>query len=162
MKNDMVYGGLINIEVEDQVHVELSYRRSTPQVINKTASFSEASNFKVGMEHYQIGILKEFSDEDVKPFSQFSLGTSRYWDQGISNKESWEFSMNIGLGAKIFFNDRIGIRLQTNLIMPMELDGVGIMCGFGSGGSSCGGGVNFHVPILHWELAGGLIFRLSN
>ena len=162
MKNDMVFGGLINIEVEDETFVELSYRRSNPEIINTTASFFQQQSFDVGMEHYQIGILREFSDENVKPFSQFSMWVSRYWERGEYNNESWDFSINLGLGAKIFFNDVIGIRLQTNLLMPLEMDGIGLMCGFGSGGSSCGGGVTFNVPIIHWELAGGLIFRISN
>jgi len=114
------------------------------------------------MENYQIGGVREFKDGKVKPFSFFKLGVARYYGEGKNRFDSWRFSANLGLGAKIFFNDIIGIRLQTSLLMPMTIDGVGIYAGAGSGGVSSGGGATFYVPIVHWDLSGGLIFRISN
>lgn len=164
MKDAATYGGILGVEAADFTWIEFSYNRSTSRILGTLYNGfqSEYINREVIMENYQIGVLREFKDGKVKPFSFFKLGGARYYGDGNNSFDSWKFSASLGLGAKIFFNDRIGIRLQTSLIMPMEFDGVGLYFGAGSGGASAGAGATFNVPILHWDLSGGLIFRISN
>jgi hypothetical protein len=164
MKDGATYGGNLSVEVKDFTWVEFTYNRSSTQFAGSLYNgfFSEFISGDMVMENYQIGVLREFKDGKVKPFSFFKLGGARYYGEGKNTFDSWKFSVNLGLGAKIFFNDRIGIRLQTSLLMPMTFDGVGIYVGAGSGGVSTGAGATFDVPILHWDLSGGLIFRISN
>jgi hypothetical protein len=160
LKNGAMFGALLNLEVKEKMFVELSYRRNAADVSRETFSFL-GDRFKIGFEHYQIGILKTFSEGKVKPFTQLSLGTTRYFEKEAYGEDSWKLSMNVGTGVKLYFNEVIGIRLQANLLMPMEFDGVGLMCGFDSEGSNCSGNASFDVPIIHLELGGGLIFRIS-
>lgn len=172
MKDAASYGGNLSVEVQDFTWVEFTYNRSSTQFAGNfyNGFRSEYISGDMVMENYQIGVLREFKDGKVKPFSFFKLGGTRYFGENTYNTidftnssfDSWKFSINLGLGAKIFFFDRIGIRLQTSLLMPMTFDGVGIYVGAGSGGVSTGAGATFNVPILHWDLSGGLIFRISN
>ncbi|MCK5816360.1 MAG: hypothetical protein KAH07_10500, partial [Flavobacteriaceae bacterium] len=111
-------------------------------------------------DHYQLGSLHEFSSDDIRPFLKASLGASYYriLNSNSFNDSSWEFSGSIGGGVKIFFNERIGLRLQTNLILPMRWSGGGVYCGpYG-----CSGGTSFHVPLVHWEVSGGLIVKMGD
>jgi len=164
MEDAATYGGNLSVEVKDLTWVEFTYNRSETQFagILYKVLFNEYISGNMVMENYQIGGVREFKDGKVKPFSFFKLGGARYYGEGKNRFDSWRFSANLGLGAKIFFNDIIGIRLQTSLLMPMTIDGVGIYVGAGSGGVSSGGGATFYVPIVHWDLSGGLIFRISN
>jgi hypothetical protein len=172
MKDAATYGGNLSVEVKEFTWVEFTYNRSSTQFAGNyyNGFFSQFISGDMVMENYQIGVLRELKDGKVKPFTFFKLGGARYFGENTYNKtdftntsfDSWKFSANLGLGAKIFLSDRIGIRLQTSLLMPLTFDGVGIYVGAGSGGVSTGGGASFYVPILHWDLSGGLIFRISN
>ena len=164
MKDGATYGGMLSVEVQDFTWVEFSYNRSTTKINGflYNGFFNETINRDVIMETFMVGGLKEFKDGKVKPFALFKLGGARYHNDGGTNFDSWKLAIAPGIGAKIFFNDRIGIRLQTSLVMPMTFDGVGLYVGAGSGGVSTGAGASFNVPILHWDLSGGLIIRISN
>ncbi|WP_066632068.1 hypothetical protein [Labilibacter marinus] len=157
VKDDVTFGGLLNVEIDQGLYVELSYQRINPTLIEERPLVNLKHD--IGIEHYQIGAQKEFKQGQVKPFAELLLGTSRYFPRSGNNKDVWRFSGTLGLGAKVFFNDYLGIRLHTRLALPMEFGGAGIFCGIGGG---CSGGVSFNVPLAHWELGGGLIIRLPN
>lgn len=162
VKNDMLYGGLLDVEIDHLMHVELSYRRNDPDLVARRYASGETTTYKMGVEHYQVGVIREFSDEQVKPFAGLALGTTRYFGKGSSNERWWLFSTAVEVGAKVFITENIGIRLQTNLTLPLEFAGGGIFCGIGTGGSGCGTNVYFNVPVVHWDLSAGLIIRLPN
>jgi len=43
---------------------------------------------------------------------------------------------------KIYINDRIGVRLQGRMLMPMYFAGIGFYAGIGTGGTSSGLSLN--------------------
>jgi len=155
VKDDMLYGGLLSVQLDEMMFAEVSYER------NDTRGVTRYESFDMAVEHYQLGILREFKTGNVVPFSKISLGTSRYVQKSGGDERLWLFSAGIGLGAKLYLSDRVGLRLFTNLMLPLEFDGAGFWCGIGSGGSSCSGGVDFNVPLVHWDLGAGLIIRLQ-
>jgi hypothetical protein len=152
VKDDMLYGGMLSVEFETLTYLELSYQRND----TRGETFSNGS-VDLGVEHYQVGLLREFSEGRVAPFARVSLGTSRYVQKSRGDDRVWFLSGGIGAGAKIFLTESVGIRLFTNLMLPMEFDGAGFWCGIGSG---CSGGVSFNVPLVHWDLGAGLIIKL--
>ena len=163
VENKQSFGGMLALEVSELTYVQFSFRKADARM--RTFSYigiNDRNVYELGIEHYQIGGLREFKDGPLKPFGELSLGGSRYFFKENSSYDAWKFSANIGLGVKYFLGEVVGIRLQTNLIMPMEFNGVGIFVGGGTGGVSASGGASFRVPILHWEMSGGLVFRLAN
>ena len=162
VKDDMMYGALLNVEFDHLMHVELSYKRNDPRLVERIYKSGEITNYDIGVEHYQVGVLREFKDGPVKPFAQVSLGTSRYFGKNSGSERYWLFSGAFGFGAKMFLTDNIGIRLQTNLTLPMEFSGFGLFYGIGGGGSGGGASATFNVPLVHWDLSAGLIIRLPN
>ena len=161
VKDDMLYGGILDVEVDHLLHAVISYRRNDPQLVEKSI-LGGTDIYDIGVEHYQAGVIRELKDDKVKPFAGVSLGATRYFGKGRNNERYWLFSGAFELGAKVFFNDVIGLRLQSNLTLPMEFGGGGIFCGIGTGGSGCSGSVYFNVPLVHWDLSAGLIIRLRN
>ncbi len=154
--DDALYGGLLSVEFDNMMFAEVSYER------NDTRGHGFYESVDLSVEHYQLGLLREFGTGQVVPFTKVSLGTSRYAQKTGGDERVWLFSAGVGAGAKLFLSDRVGLRLFTNLMLPLEFDGVGFWCGIGSGGSGCSGGANFNVPILHWDLGAGLIIRLQD
>ncbi len=163
VKDDMSYGGILSVEVDHMSFVELSYQRNDTRVV--TSKYYEdwsGSEANMAVEHYQVGMLREFKEGKVAPFAKLSLGTTRYVQTSKGNQRYWLFSLGAGIGAKILLTDRIGLRLHGNLMMPLEFAGGGLFCGIGSGGSGCSTNVAFNVPLVHWDMGVGLIFRLQD
>jgi hypothetical protein len=162
VKDDMMYGGMLDVEFDHLLFLELSYRRIDPDLVEKSHLGGNISTYSIGVEHYQVGVIKELLDNEIKPFVGATIGTSRYFGKEKGSERYWLFSAAIELGAKVFITDKIGIRLQTNLTLPMEFAGGGIFCGVGGGSSGCGTNVYFNVPLVHLDLSAGLIFRIPD
>lgn len=153
--DDMHFGGMLSVEIDHMSFVELSYLRTNTDVVTDRIL---DGTFDLAVEHYQVGFLREFSEGKVVPFAKVMLGTTRYAQTSKGNDRYWLFSTGFGLGAKLFLTDRIGLRLHTNLMLPLQFSGGGFFCGAGG----CSSGISFNVPVVHWELGGGLIIRLQN
>jgi hypothetical protein len=157
VKDGMSYGATLGMEVTYLVQAELSYTRVDTRLV-RTGNL-DRSTFDVGMEYYQIGGVKEIELDgpDTKAFGKLSLGANRYWNKDEDFGSNWMFSAVFGLGVKKFFSDHVGIKIYSNLNLPMEFGGVGFFVGTGG----IDGGASFYVPMLHWDVGGALILRMN-
>ena len=78
--------------------------------------------------------------------------------EGNTYQESWFFAMGLNGGAKVYFSKRVGLRLQAQMLVPVQ--GSGFYLFAGTGGS--GGGVSVYSTMVQFGFTGGLIFRLGN
>ncbi len=114
------------------------------------------------VEYYQLGAIKPLMEgETFIPYGLFSLGASRFAPEE-SNEDYWRFAMNAGLGMKYFFTDKVGIRIQARVLMPLYFAGAGFGCSIGTGGSGCGTGVGMGSEILQADFTGGVVLKLGN
>jgi hypothetical protein len=115
------------------------------------------------MNHVQIGSVREvlLDNEAVRPYGTFTLGASWIHPKETNAQDEWLFSVTAGVGLKYFFTERVGIRLQARLILPMVFSGAGFYFGFGTGGASSGVGVSSTVPLVQGDFTGGLIIALG-
>ncbi len=72
--------------------------------------------------------------------------------------EQWVFAVGGKLGAIVHVNERFGIFIQTQLMIPVQ--GVGIGVGCGSGG--CGSGVSTSSSATQLGFTGGVEVKLGN
>lgn len=95
------------------------------------------------------------------PYGLFSLGDSRFSPEE-SSQDYWRFAINAGLGIKYFITDKVGIRLQTRILMPLYFQGVGFGCSIGTGGSGCGTGIGIGSEILQADFTGGVVLKIGS
>lgn len=166
IKNALLYGARFDVEFADFSYFELSIRRNDPTLTYTPAAENRTYDFNTGTAHYMVGFLREFQAGKIKPFGLISLGTSRYWIQereGVDeNFRQWFFATEFGLGAKMLFNENIGLRLQAAVTTPWDFAGGGMYWGVGAGGAGASGGMTFGIPVAHWDLSAGLIFRMRD
>ncbi|HSO89054.1 MAG TPA: hypothetical protein VLQ91_21055 [Draconibacterium sp.] len=166
VKGSMLYGARLDVEIADLSYFELSVRRNDPTISYLSAGDNASRDFSSGVAHYMVGYLREFQAGAIKPYGVFSAGTSRYWvkeQEGVDeNYNKWFFSTELGLGAKMFISDMIGVRLQASVTTPWDFAGGGLYMGVGGGGAGAGGAMTFGIPVGHWDLSAGLIIRLKN
>lgn len=110
--------------------------------------------FDVNTNFIQFGVLQEFGQgQTFRPFGTLGLGTTIFNPKDIDYESSWRFSISLGLGAKIYFTDRIGFRLQGRFLMPMYASGSGVWCATGG----CSYGVAATTVVAQADVTGGII-----
>lgn len=162
------YGGILSIEMEKGMFLELMYSRNDTKFTYSRYGIN-LSTIGLATEYYQIGGLKQVdANEVVKPFGAFTLGATRFhpkesydWDGNGSPtylNDAWAFSATLGAGLKLMLSERIGIRLQGRLLLPMRFEG--LFVGIGTGGAS--GGASFSVPLISGDFTAGLVISLGD
>lgn len=142
--------------------IEISYMHFSTTISSRGGIDVLFDPQKANIEYYQIGVLKSFiEDAPVDPYGLFTLGASRM-DAETAASDYWNFAMNLGLGLKYFINDRVGIRVQARLLLPMYFAGGGFGCSIGTGGSGCGTGLSFGSEVIQGDFTGGLVFKLGS
>jgi hypothetical protein len=158
------YGGQLSIVMSSSTFLELMYNRTDTRV-----QYYRTQPFDISIEYFHIGGLQQLDigSEMIAPFGSFTLGPTRFnikdqvdLEEGSGTNyysgDAWALSVALAGGAKIFLHERIGIRLQARLGMPMLFNG--LYLGVGTGGVSSG--ASFRVPIVQFDLSAGVFLRL--
>lgn len=115
-------------------------------------------NYRVDgiMNYYLLGFNKELSEGPAVPFGLFNVGVLNLKGVEQNFSENW-FTVGLGGGLKYYLSDKVGIRLQARLFMPMSFAGVG----FGCGGGGCGTNVSGYANTIQGDFTGGIILKLG-
>ena len=166
MDDGPVYNITASIPTIKGNNIEVSY-----SFTNSTGHFNPHSNAGNKYEystatlntHYAlIGSYQNFETGSiVTPFIGVSIGAAIYDYQYRNVSTVWRFAGSLGGGVKIDINDKVGIRLQGRLLMPMYFAGVGFYTGVGTGGVSSGLSMNTGAIAIQGDFSGGLILKLK-
>ncbi len=159
MDNAAHYGGILSVEVRPGLLGEFSYTRSKTTARYKDFVAGDQTNYDMAIDYFQLGGVKELNKGPVVPFGMASVGVTWFNMQTHGVSDHVSFSAALGGGLKFFFNDRIGIRLQGRLLLPMYFSGGGLFLGIGTGGPSTGVGISTGVLAVQGDFSGGLIVR---
>ena len=156
------FGVGIGKTLPNMMTVELSYNHFESTLKQDGGLVEIVNPQDVTVEYYQLGVLKPIMDGDTFiPYGLFSLGASRF-DAKEASQDYWRFAINAGLGMKYFFTDKVGIRLQARILMPLYFQGAGFGCSIGTGGSGCGTGIGMGSEILQADFTGGVVLKLGS
>lgn len=161
IQDNATYGILLDAEIAPGTKIELFWSQ-----MNTTAEFRAGFGyedlridpFDINVGYIQVGSLREIDYDNIKPFGIITLGTTYFSPQGTRYDQTWKFSTTLGGGAKIFFTDRIGIRLQGRLMLPMFWGGAGLSVGSGGAGFTVGAGTS----MVQGDFSAGLIFAFGD
>ncbi|WKK64643.1 outer membrane beta-barrel protein [Lutimonas zeaxanthinifaciens] len=156
LKSSEQYGLTFGINATDDITVEFMWAQQNSKVSIKDFQFypQETELTDVVVNHYQIGGIHMFGYSDARPFAGLSAGWSTFNPEDNRYDGTTTFTLGLTGGLKYFFTDRIGLRLQAQLLMPVSWGGVYI--GGGGGGVTTGG------SILQLNFSGGLIIGLGD
>jgi len=138
--------------------VELSYNRSDTQI--KYYYNNAFEPLDMSSEHFHVGGLRQvpIASANILPFGLFSIGASRYNLQEtygeVNAGDKWFMSIGLAGGAKILLGEKLGIRLQARMALPMSFSGLWL----GTGGA----GASFYVPVAQFDFTAGLFLRLGS
>jgi len=158
------FGGAIAVDIQRMLQIEFSYTYS------KASSYFRSSNigydsfgFDVAYNHFVLSSVHELKPGGkVVPYGKAGLGA--WWASPESNtpnpkyqlQDTWRMLVEFALGAKIYMSEKVGIRLEANVAMPLNFYGAGFYVGTGGSGMSANAG----IPMAHFNFTGGLIIVL--
>ena len=112
---------------------------------------------EIAMNYYLLGFNMEKSEGPAIPYGLFNIGVLNVKGQETNFSENW-FTVGLGGGLKYYLSDKIGIRLQARLLLPMQFAGIG----FGCGGGGCGSSVSTYTSTVQGDFTGGIILKLGS
>jgi hypothetical protein len=155
------FGIQLDFTLMRDVQVELSYTRLVSKATAWDYRENEQEIFDLASEYFMVGALYQLDYGRFKPFGMVLGGIAAHSPQRTNYNNKISGAISLGAGIKIFITDMVGIRLQGRLLTPLYLSGVGLGCGIGTGGASCGGGVGLSSTLIQGDFNGGLILRFG-
>lgn len=147
LKSSDFWGVAVDINAKPGVQARLLYRRQDTKMTWKQIGLTEDLG-DIGVEYWHIGAVAGMRNDKIMPYTSLTLGTTRYiLDYG----DEWKFSIILGVGAKVYLNDRIGLMVGGQ--MPFTFTNT--FLGIGTGGMSIGG-----TGIIQLDLVAGLIIAI--
>jgi len=129
LENGFNYGLMFDITVERDLQAEFWYSR-----LESGLSFKEQGSnqydylFDMSIEYFHAGALYVADRGKVRPIGIFTLGATRFHPKDNNFEDDWRFSVAVGGGAKFFFTENIGLRVQGRLLIPLFLTDTSIFC----------------------------------
>jgi len=130
----MDFGGNLDFNIGKNRYAEISYSHMMTK-LNVDEGSNERYLFDLGVNYYSIGILQEVKPlAKISPYGLLTLGWVNYNPQ--TDDYSGENKMHVSLagGFRIKATEKIGLRLQARLLMPILYAGTYFSAG--SGGTS--------------------------
>ena len=150
------YGLTVGVNASDDITVEFMWAQQNSTVSIKDVVFFPRETDVTDMvaNHYQLGAVHMFGYNDARPFAGLSAGWSTWNPEDPVYSSHTTFTVGLSGGLKYFFSKRVGLRLQGQLLMPVNWGGFYI--GGGGGGITAGG------SIIQFNISGGLIIGLGD
>jgi hypothetical protein len=148
------YGLIFDFNLGEQGQLEFLWNRQETQLQGRTRQGNTRVDITdMDVDYWHVGGNFLFGDDldDTRGFLNFLLGATHYSPDGFSSET--QFSFSFGGGAKFYFSETVGIRVQGRFISTYINSTSQWWCNFGCYTVSVG---NY---VVQAEVDVGLIFR---
>jgi len=159
------YGLMIDVQVQRDMMVELYFSRLDTRADFITYPGGITTQLTdMSVNYFQIGVLNQL--KKINKISLYSIATlgavlfspsGTIYDTQYSYVDTWRFALTGGGGAKIFFSEKVGLRLEARLLMPISWVSGGFVVGTGGSGV----GVSAGSAIFQGNFTAGLTIALG-
>jgi len=151
------YGGSLGVQMEPALTGEVSWSvEKSKAVLRPTGVLPDTTLFDVDIHYFQLAGLRDLREGPVRPFVLGSIGATMLDPKASALDSHWFFSLGIGLGVRAPLSERLGLRVQSRFLLPMQFDSGSIFCG--SGG--CAGSVSGGIAMPQGDVSAGLSLKL--
>jgi len=162
IKDNASYGIKLGFSPYENSVFEFSYQGSTSKALwSPYSSFGGAireDDFQMSINYFTVNMQQErmLTNENFYGFGAFGLGLAYMNPIDVNIDDVYSLALNFELGVKYFITDKIGIRLQASMQMPLYFYAFGYHTGGYSGVLSLSSGPFF----VQGGFSGGLIIRI--
>ena len=147
-----IWGIEADINVRPGTQVVLLYNRMDSELSFEPQTGLPGVAGDIAIENWHIGGLGGVQRGNIMPFAMFTLGGTRIIPEfDGSTGDEWRFSILFGIGAKVYINERVGLRVQGRMPWIFVDSGAAVGCGSGGCYTMFGGS-----GIVQADVSGGL------
>ena len=162
IKGSLQWGLGLEFLPAEEVGVELVYYRQDTEVdVNYYDFFAKTRTLDLAINYIMVGGTSYLHpNPTVEPYGGILLGMAVYDNKSPQSGEpssSTKFAWGLRLGLNLWPAERVGIKMQAQLLSAVQAWGGGFY--FGSGGG--GAGVSTFSTLYSFSLGGGLIIKLK-
>lgn len=147
------WGVHLDYPVRPGMWAQLLYASQSSDLTFKDRVDGETTLTGLSINYWQLGAVQALKEGKVVPFTSLSLGGT-YVTEDTFDESKWYFSAILGLGAKIYTSEKMGLRVTAQL--PVSFTGGGMGFGVGTGGASAG---FYGTGVTQTILSGGAFVR---
>jgi hypothetical protein len=159
------YGAGLEFMKGDEFGIELLWlgqSTTAPTYYNYGYAYEKFTTLNVDLNYAMLGLTQHMqkTGSKVEGFGGLMLGClfAGAENPEDGNSDSAEkFAWGLRLGGNIWASDRVGIKIQAQLLSAVQ--GAGGSLYFGTGGT--GAGVSTYSSMLQFSIGGGLAFNLG-
>jgi hypothetical protein len=137
------------------------YRQDTEVPVNYYRDGPVSDVLDMGINYIMLGGVRYLQASELfQPYGGLMLGMAIYDNKNPEPNEpssATKFAWGIRLGSNIWISERIGLKVQGQLLSAVQGFGGGFY--FGTGGT--GAGVNTYSTLLQFGLGGGVTIKLG-
>lgn len=154
----IAYGARIGVGVNRGGSVEFMWAMQSAKSHYESSSYLYNDfDFDVVFNYFMINYIHE-PNYRAKTRFFFLVGAGAWWAspdyKGL--EDTWRVAMSLGGGVKIYPSEKIGIRLQAEMLAPLVFYGGGLYVGTGGAGFGASAG----IPLAQFNFSAGLIVVL--
>lgn len=163
VKGGFLWGVGLQFNLRDNYGLELLYmRQDTKANLDYYSDGAQKTDFDLSMNYVMLGGVKSIHRPGAKaePYGGLMLGANFITVKNPENNKSdnsTKFAWGLRGGVNVWASDKVGIKLQAQLISSVQGAGGGLY--FGTGG--VGAGVSTYSSVLQFGLGGGLTFKIG-
>lgn len=141
--NDFIFDLGYHLEVEDSESIGLTlgiglnrhwtleflWDQQESVLVEDGFFFSDGDElFDIDVNYAHVGVTYEWTPGHLRPFVAGSLGATHFAPAPSDLSDETRFSMSLGGGLKVMFNDHFGLRLEGRLFSTFMEDGEDFYC----------------------------------
>ena len=109
-----LWGITADFDTKRGTQAEIFYQRQDGQLtVRGTGSLDQ--QIDTAVEYIQVGGLGGYPRGNVRPYGSLTLGATHFsYDSSpeLQKDDEWKFSMVFGFGAKMYLNEKLGLRMD--------------------------------------------------
>ena len=149
------YGVGLDFVTPKQITIQLQYTRQESTITKKVTGEPKEELTDAIVEYWQIGGLRTLTMDRIEPYGGLLLGMAVLKPSAPIYSNRTMFAVTLKGGLKIWLTEKVGIKGEIGMLMPMQWGGFS----FGCGGGGCGTGVSTYTTIVQGQVGGGLVLR---
>ena len=121
------WGATLDVGMGPGKQATLLYRRQETTLTFRPVGSPKFDVADVAVEYFQVGGLAGTPKGNMLPYGMFTLGATRISAQ--EGDDRWRFSFVFGAGAKAYFGEKLGLRVQGQIPFTFIDGGGSVACG---------------------------------
>jgi len=154
IKSSENFGGTFSVGATEEAQLEFTFNHmNTKLTLEGYGTNIVDDECDINVDYYTLGIVRSKSLGKAAPYGSLAMGLVDYHPIDVDYDSEQKFVVTLAAGVKIKTGERLGIKLQARLLLPVFYGGVY----FGTSGAGISGGAS----MVQGDFTGGIYYTLK-